>query len=136
MRQNKTLEQQLRAQFFRGNRAMFALAAFAALTLAPGAQDKLPPGMANSDAARLVQLLQEFGGSAPERTLRQQFSSPQVFDTAFDGKSRDFTKTGMPSFDQSIVGRIFIVCRAGARIRGTRNGEVVSLCSKNDRQFN
>ena len=52
------------------------------LTLAPGAQDKLPPGMANSDAARLVQLLQEFGGSAPERTLRQQFSSPQVFDTA------------------------------------------------------
>ena len=38
--------------------------------------------MANSDAARLVQLLQEFGGSAPERTLRQQFSSPQVFDTA------------------------------------------------------
>ena len=37
------------------------------LTLAPGAQDKLPPGMANSDAARLVQLLQEFGGSAPER---------------------------------------------------------------------
>ena len=31
MRQNKTLEQQLRAQFFRGNRAMFALAAFAAL---------------------------------------------------------------------------------------------------------
>ena len=52
------------------------------LTLAPGAQDKLPPGMANSDAARLVQLLQEFGGSAPERTLRQQFSSSQVFDTA------------------------------------------------------
>ena len=41
------------------------------LTLAPGAQDKLPPGMANSDAARLVQLLQEFGGSAPERTLRR-----------------------------------------------------------------
>ena len=39
------------------------------LTLAPGAQDKLPPGMANSDAARLVQLLQEFGGSAPERTV-------------------------------------------------------------------
>lgn len=54
----------------------------------------------------------------------------------FDGKSRGFTKTSMPSFDPSIVGRISIVCRAGARIRETRNGEVVSLCSKNDRQFN
>lgn len=31
MQQNKTLERQLRAQFFRGNRATFALAAFAAL---------------------------------------------------------------------------------------------------------
>ena len=52
------------------------------LTLAPGAQDKLPPGMANSGAARLVQLLTDLGGSAPERTLRQQFESPQTFDAA------------------------------------------------------
>ncbi len=52
------------------------------LTLVSGAQDKLPPGMANSGAARLVQLLTDLGGSAPERTLRQQFESPQAFDAA------------------------------------------------------
>lgn len=52
------------------------------LTLVSGAQDKLPPGMANSGAARLVQLLTDLGGSAPERTLRQQFESPQMFDAA------------------------------------------------------
>lgn len=52
------------------------------LTLVSGAQDKLPPGMANSGAARLVQLLTDLGGSAPERTLRQQFESPQTFDAA------------------------------------------------------
>ena len=52
------------------------------LTLVSGAQDKLPPGMANSGAATLVQLLTDLGGSAPERTLRQQFESPQTFDTA------------------------------------------------------
>ena len=49
------------------------------LTLVGGAEKKLPPGMANSDAARLVQLLADLGGSAPERTLRQQFASPQAF---------------------------------------------------------
>ena len=52
------------------------------LMLVSGAQDKLPPGMANSGAARLVQLLTDLGGSAPERTLRQQFESPQAFDAA------------------------------------------------------
>ena len=52
------------------------------LMLVSGAQDKLPPGMANSGAARLVQLLTDLGGSAPERTLRQQFESPQTFDAA------------------------------------------------------
>ena len=52
------------------------------LTLVSGAQDKLPPGMANSGAATLVQLLTDLGGSAPERTLRQQFESPQAFDAA------------------------------------------------------
>ena len=52
------------------------------LTLVSGAQDKLPPGMANSGAARLIQLLTDLGGSAPERTLRQQFESPQTFDAA------------------------------------------------------
>ena len=52
------------------------------LMLVSGAQDKLPPGMANSGAARLVQLLIDLGGSAPERTLRQQFESPQAFDAA------------------------------------------------------
>ena len=46
------------------------------LMLVSGAQDKLPPGMANSGAARLVQLLTDLGGSAPERSLRQQFESP------------------------------------------------------------
>lgn len=52
------------------------------LTLVPDAQQKLPPGMANSDAARLVELLSQLGGSAPERLLRQQFPQPQVFDAA------------------------------------------------------
>ena len=52
------------------------------LTLVSGAQDKLPPGMTNSGAETLVQLLTDLGGSAPERTLRQQFESPQAFDAA------------------------------------------------------
>lgn len=52
------------------------------LTLAPGAWEKLPPGMANSDAARLVELLQQLGGNAPERVVRQQFSSPQAYEAA------------------------------------------------------
>ena len=52
------------------------------LTLAPGAQKKLPAGMVNSDAARLVQLLHDLGGSAPEKTLRSQFEDPAAFDAA------------------------------------------------------
>ena len=52
------------------------------LTLAAGAQKKLPAGMANSDAARLVQLLHDLGGSAPEKTLRSQFEDPAAFDAA------------------------------------------------------
>lgn len=52
------------------------------LTLVSGAQEKLPPGLANSDAARLVQLLTDLGGSAPEQVLRQQFESPQAFAAA------------------------------------------------------
>ena len=52
------------------------------LTLAAGAQKKLPAGMANSDAARLVQLLSDLGGSAPEKTLRSQFEDPAAFDAA------------------------------------------------------
>lgn len=53
----------------------------------------------------------------------------------FEAKSLDFAKYNMPSFDQSIVGRISIVCGAGMRIREPRNGEVISLCGKNGRQF-
>ena len=52
------------------------------LTLAAGAEKKLPAGMANSDAARLVQLLYDLGGSAPEKTLRSQFEDPAAFDAA------------------------------------------------------
>ena len=52
------------------------------LTLAAGAQKKLPAGMVNSDAARLVQLLHDLGGSAPEKTLRSQFEDPAAFDAA------------------------------------------------------
>ena len=52
------------------------------LTLAAGAEKKLPAGMANSDAARLVQLLSNLGGSAPEKTLRSQFEDPAAFDAA------------------------------------------------------
>jgi hypothetical protein len=53
----------------------------------------------------------------------------------FEEKSLDFAKSNMPSFNQSIVESISIVCRAGMRIREPRNGEVMSLCSKNDRQL-
>ena len=38
------------------------------LMLVSSAQDKLPPGMANSGAARLVQLLTDLGGSALPKT--------------------------------------------------------------------
>ncbi len=52
------------------------------LMLVPDAAQKLPPGMANSDAARLIELLDSFGGSAPERLLRQQFPDALAFETA------------------------------------------------------
>ena len=62
MRQNKTLEQQLRAQFFRGNRAMFALAAFAALA----------GGTLNLIVSWLMQqLIDTASGVAGARPLRQ-----------------------------------------------------------------
>ena len=62
MRQNKTLEQQLRAQFFRGNRAMFALAAFAALV----------GGTLNLIVSWLMQqLIDTASGVAGARPLRQ-----------------------------------------------------------------
>ena len=52
------------------------------LALAPQAQDKLPPGLAGSDAAHLAQLLTDLGGSAPEKTLRAQFESAAAFEAA------------------------------------------------------
>ena len=62
--------------------AGFWFSASTSLTLVPGGRDKLPPGLANSDAARLVELLDDLGGSAPEKTIRRQFSSPEAFDAA------------------------------------------------------
>ena len=58
------------------------------LTLAPGAQQKLPPGMKDTDADRLVQLLADLGGSAPEKLVRQQFEPPERFEQAVQALSK------------------------------------------------